>query len=192
MSAIELLPCPFCGEPAHRITPMGFWTPEGYSPAGVRYVCSGLYQAPSKECPGDLVAYGDDMDNRAAAAWNRRTDLSQAAVAAALEAAVSAVTRVAVRWGVTGEPAILIAANDTIRAMITDRDRDALAAHVAAEVAKARAEERDRCIKLAEYYREVCGRNQDGDFYVGDEAAQFGASVATEIIEAIAQIGAKP
>jgi len=92
------------------------------------------------------------------------------------------------------EGAILIhrISASTIRALITPAQHDALAAHVAAEVAKARAEERDRCIKLAEYYREVCGRNQDGDFYVGEEAAQFGASVADEIIEAIAQIGAKP
>lgn len=37
----------------------------------------------------------------------------------------------------------------------------------------------------AEYFRDVCGRNQDGDFYVGEEATMFGNSVATEITDAI-------
>ena len=56
-----------------------------------------------------------------------RTDLSQASVAAALDAAAQQTHDGAAR--------------ERIRALITDRDRDALAAHFAAEVAKARAED---------------------------------------------------
>jgi len=35
--------------------------------------------------------------------------------------------------------------------------------------------------QLADYYRDVAGRNQDGDFYVGEEAALFGTGIANEI-----------
>ena len=37
----------------------------------------------------------------------------------------------------------------------------------------------------AEYLRDVSGRNQDGDFYVGEEAACFAGSVADEIVSEI-------
>jgi len=59
-----------------------------------------------------------------------RADLSQASVAAALEAAAAHIEE---RFGT------VIAAN-AIRALIAPAQHDALAAHVAAEVAKARAE----------------------------------------------------
>jgi len=88
-----------------------------------------------------------------------RTDLSQAAVAAALEAAAVKSDDMATEWGKKREAAwrkknateearvfdgmslAALTVADAIRALITDRDRDALAAHGAAEVAKARAED---------------------------------------------------
>jgi len=68
-----------------------------------------------------------------------RTDLSQASVAAALEAAADRADVIA--NGHRDNECSDIAAGaqqvaDNIRAMITQRDHDALAAHVAAEVAK--------------------------------------------------------
>lgn len=44
---------------------------------------------------------------------------------------------------------------------------------------------REMAISHADYFRDVAGRNQDGDFYVGEEAALFGTSVANEIAGAI-------
>jgi len=80
-----------------------------------------------------------------------RTDLSQASVAAALEAAAAKLQNVADNWDCGHNESRLCdcapyveqwgLAADEIRALITDHDRDALAAHVAAEVAKARAED---------------------------------------------------
>ena len=61
------------------------------------------------------------------------TDLSQAAVAAALEAA----RREALRLAYDGDHSVA----NAIRALITQPQHDALAAHVAAEVAKARADQ---------------------------------------------------
>lgn len=67
------IPCPYCGGPAHRITPMGFWEKEtGYSPKGVRYVCGKLYLDPPEHCPGRETFYGDDAEEKALAAWNTR------------------------------------------------------------------------------------------------------------------------
>ena len=86
-------------------------------------------------------------------------NLSQASVAAALEAAAVKSDDMATEWGKKRESAwrkknateearvfdgmslAALTVADAIRALITDRDRDALAAHVAAEVAKARAED---------------------------------------------------
>lgn len=79
MTAPELLPCPFCGSPAHRITPMGYWKPGGYTPNGVRYVCGSLYADPPVMCPGTNSFYSDDADAEAIAAWNRRTPLPDVA-----------------------------------------------------------------------------------------------------------------
>jgi len=70
--------CPFCGRPAHRITPMGFWEAgKGYGPSGVRYVCSSLYVEPIKICPGSETFYGENAEAEASAAWNTRTALAE-------------------------------------------------------------------------------------------------------------------
>ena len=67
------------------------------------------------------------------------TDLSQAAVAAALEAA----RREALRLAYDGDHSVA----NAIRALITQPQHDALAAHVAAEVANARADQaRDKAL----------------------------------------------
>jgi hypothetical protein len=77
-STTVLKTCPFCGELAIRITPMGFWEPKsGYSPSGVRYVCSGLYQEPPKPCPGREVFYGEGAEAKAIEAWNTRAPIHQ-------------------------------------------------------------------------------------------------------------------
>jgi len=47
---------------------------------------------------------------------------------------------------------------------------------------------REKAACVAEYLREVSGRNQDGDFYVGEEAAMFAGSVAGEILSEIRAI----
>lgn len=65
-----------------------------------------------------------------------RTDLSQAAVGVALEAAAKIAYKA---WD--GEPEDGEAIRSEIRALISPAQHDALAAHVAAEVAKARAED---------------------------------------------------
>ena len=44
---------------------------------------------------------------------------------------------------------------------------------------------RTKAARTAEYLRDVSGRNQDGDFYVGEEAACFAGSVANEIVSEI-------
>ena len=73
MTAIDLLPCPFCGKPAHCITPMGFWEKDtGYGPNGVRYVCSSLYEPTPTQCPGSATVYGEEAEEKAVTAWNTR------------------------------------------------------------------------------------------------------------------------
>ena len=72
---------------------------------------------------------------------NARTDLSQAAVAAALEAAAQTLNDMLGNTLMTPDQVNAVrGAVLRIRAMITPAQHDALAAHVAAEVAKARAE----------------------------------------------------
>lgn len=120
MSAIELLPCPFCGGEAElqiRPNAMSKWR-HSVGCASTSCGASGPVE---------------DRKHRAVDEWNRRTDLSQASVAAALEAAAALCDRghAGVYWG------------SAIRALITPDQHDALAAHVAAEVAKARAEDAD-------------------------------------------------
>ena len=112
-----------------------------------------------------------------------RTDLSQAAVAAALEAAARIVKR-------AGH-----SLDEEIRALITPAQHDALAAHVAAEVAKARAEwvgshckeltaaDRAHVIAHLSYELEPVGKPPTWN------------QLAMEIVRlsnALAQIGAKP
>lgn len=93
-----------------------------------------------------------------------RADLSQASVAAALEVAAAllkdeadkrlskqveagrgAFNGIAAMHGQVS--AALVALTKSIRTLITQRDHDALAAHVAAEVAKARAEDAAKLTK---------------------------------------------
>lgn len=106
-------------------------------------------------------------------AWNRRTDLSQAAVAAALEsAAVIAETHQVYQAHVCAA---------RIRALITPSQHDALAAHVAAEVGKARAE--DAAKIDAQMRRRIPNRTHDDTFDCGWNAGLHAA---------LAQIGAKP
>ena len=154
MSAPKTDNCPFCGGDKHMVLPPNCTKTGDYNP--------GDNAQPIVRC---MTCYAEAMGSpwdytkeSAVAAWNRRTDLSQASVAAALEAAamkndnfaahlqaeafmfllrdVSEATRLA------SEVAKLFKVEaNAIRALITDRDRDALAAHVAAEVAKARAED---------------------------------------------------
>ncbi len=70
-------PCPHCGTAAHRITPMGFWSPSGgYSPSGVRYVCGALYENPPRSCPGTDTFYGENAEAEALAGWDTRTEES--------------------------------------------------------------------------------------------------------------------
>ena len=131
MSEIELLPCPFCGGaidvPGSSIT---------------RDIKTARH--PSNDC----ILSGQNwwMVPRFIEPWNRRTDLSQAAVAAALEAAaVIAETHQVYQAHVCAA---------RIRAQITQPQHDALAAHVAAEVAKARADERDAANARADQARD--------------------------------------
>ena len=95
---------------------------------------------------------------------NARTDLSQASVAAALEAAAVKSDDMATEWGKKREAAwrkknateearvfdgmslAALTVADAIRALITPAQHDALAAHVAAAVAEARAAD---AVKLA-------------------------------------------
>ena len=134
MSAIELLPCPFCGGEA--TTEHDATVEENHA-----YGC--------RRCGLWFDTFNSDD---AITAWNRRTDLSQAAVAAALETAKDALNKMPRReerlGGQRTQYIQLHEAVETIAAMITDCDRDALAAHVAAEVAKARAEDASEIAQL--------------------------------------------
>ncbi len=120
MSEIELLNCPFCGGKAKRIDI------EDGENAGGSCICCTVCNASGNLEFGFKENFVDN--------WNRRTDLSQASVAAALEAVIAMI-----RKGAPPKGSILTSdLIPAIRALITDRDRDDLAAHVAAEVAKAR------------------------------------------------------
>lgn len=73
-----------------------------------------------------------------------QSDLSQAAVAAALEAAAAHCKQVAEdckKYNLPQAAGMVASVGREIRALITQPQHDALAAHVAAEVAKARAED---------------------------------------------------
>ena len=101
-------------------------------------------------------AYQGGWGDGYAEGFGKATDLSQASVAAALEAAAELLDSEAddleasasrFRGGTNPYHSrmdlatVLRVRASNIRALITDRDRDALDAHVAAEVAKARAED---------------------------------------------------
>lgn len=122
-----------------------------------------------------------------------RTDLSQASVVAALERAVAKADYYAEQdYCALGYPEECgIAASRTadmirrdIRALITQRDHDALAAHVAAEVAKALAEEFNRGVRAGCY---AALAHLDRHDYREDVTR---SGLQDEILAA--QIGAKP
>ena len=113
------------------------------------------------------------------------TDLAQSAVAAALEAALAIAHEYV-------DPDDEVSLAIGIRALITQPQHDALAAHVAAEVAKARAE--DAAIIAALHSAADTGR-----FYVDLIAnglnvgrADTAKQSLADIDAALAQIGAKP
>lgn len=77
MSGVDIAPCPFCGGPGKMIHPMGDWVGRGegihggaYGPERNRVVCAGLYDTPTRNCPG-RGAY--DTEAEAITAWNTRT-----------------------------------------------------------------------------------------------------------------------
>ena len=184
MSAIELLPCPFCGGEAKTHGPYGWsrlWC--------ISHNCTAFYNSASeafKDFPSEAVAI---------TAWNRRTDLSQAAVAAALEAAKAAIADICPHADIPGGNTVpntfdegTSAAFEVVNDLITPSQHDALAAHVAAEVAKARAED-------AALLAEALDRLEYADVFIRRERGGGGLRnpARTATIERIkAQIGAKP
>lgn len=113
-----------------------------------------------------------------------RTDLSQASVAAALDAAATLSKKAGncFAWQIEND----------IRALITPDQHDALAAHVAAEVAKARAEDNLRAHDL------IAGARIGLDTGAASfsETVNFAPETITAILnmldKAIVLIGAKP
>lgn len=65
MSDQGLLPCPFCGEAAKWVRPMGEWTANGYGPDRWRVSCS------TANCWAMTPA--TDTEAEAITAWNTRT-----------------------------------------------------------------------------------------------------------------------
>ena len=182
--------CPFCGGDKHMVLPPNCTKTGDYNP--------GDNAQPIVRC---MKCYAETMGSTwdytkesAVTAWNTRTDLSQASVAAALEAAAVKSDDMATEWGKKRESAwrkknateearvfdgmslAALTVADAIRALITDRDRDALAAHVAAEVAKARAEDAAKI--------EAMPRREE---LMGGQRTQY-----VQLHEVLAWIGAKP
>ncbi len=214
MIAPELKNCPFCGSP-HEYEP---W--HGGLPTKMMIMCGNRPDGSGGNCMVSPMVTGETMDE-AAENWNRRTDLSQASVAAALEAAAKLCDEATAyrekqltadggdeatrdRWRGGKVQATLLA--DAIRALITPAQHDALAAHVAAEVAKARAvvplvwkdaapffdDELDSVL-----YSEAVGAGytyvaEAVDCTIEDAKAEQEKAYADNIMSAIAQIGAKP
>jgi len=84
---------------------------------------------------------------------------------------------------------------ETIAALITDCDRDALAAHVAAEVAKARAEDAEliaASLSLKEIVEGVSGAMEHGTFRAEKGMRLKDTPEWVAFYVALAQIGAKP
>ena len=115
------------------------------------------------------------------------TDLSQAAVAAALEAAAKQVGDRG-EWmqshNLIGNGYVFAGLAKAIRALITPAQHDALAAHVAAEVAKARAEDAQAVKMLVFAAQTFCNRVEAGEIRSKRSYAMFK--------DTLAQIGAKP
>ena len=133
-----------------------------------------------------------------------RTDLSQASVAAALEAAKDALNKMPRReerlGGQRTQYIQLHEAVETIAALITPAQHDALAAHVAAEVAKARADDAAKLLAAAgqeyvlEHVMETDWHRQGRHSAVRGMMVRMGiyAELEGAIDAAITQIGAKP
>ena len=158
MIAIELLPCPFCGGEAASV-------PDPNHSTGWDVGCfSGTCEI---EPHVWAVHHTTAIDQ-----WNRRTDLSQAAVAAALEAAASdeVIARIWANYGSLSQ------AKSIIQDLITPAQHDALAAHVAAAVAKARAE----------IYAQIEAMPRREELLGGQRTEYI------QLHEALAWIGAKP
>ena len=122
-----------------------------------------------------------------------RTDLSQASVAAALEAAAMAAKLAGPSQDLAQEElsdigkerrVMSMRCEAAIRALITPAQHDALAAHVAAEVAKARAEDAQAVKMLVFAAQTFCNRVEAGEIRSKRSYAMFK--------DALAQIGAKP
>jgi len=183
---VDLLNCPFCGGKAKRIDI------EDGENAGGSCICCAVCNASGNLEFGFKENFVDN--------WNRRTDLSQAAVAAALEAAAGKARLQADGWRVAWGTAkanknpkeardwqsMMLAGlfvEDSIRALITPAQHDALAAHVAAEVAKARAEDAAKIDKATYTLKAVEWHLRQQD---------HSGHIHGVVVAAIAQIGAKP
>lgn len=140
-------------------------------------------------------AYQGGWGDGYAEGFGKGTDLSQASVAAALEAAAGIAVKAADRAhkmskqadeaghdttacieGCVGDEAATIASE--IRSLITPDQHDALSAHVAAEVVKARADDAAKIAQIADAYDEG-----------GDRAIATGIRT---VLACVYQIGAKP
>lgn len=189
MSAIELLPCPFCGGEAVISRAGGNDERSGYRATWL-VTC---LMCPSKTSATDImnkngwsIAKEGETKARAIAAWNRRTDLSQASVAAALEAAARAGY---IACAETRHVTLARAVEEAIRALITPAQHDALAAHVA----KARAEDAAKIeAAFSKALRTVMVKHDGQE--VGDLPYLTKDSVVDAAVfrAALAQIGAKP
>ena len=184
MSAIELLPCPFCGGEAKLI--------EGEECAYVQCLQVKCHRGPFVD--GDNAAADEAVDE-----WNRRTDLSQASVAAALEAAAELLDSEAddlvasasrFRGGTNPHHSrmdlatVLRVRASNVRALITPAQRTALQAAIDAAVAEARAEDAQAVKMLAFAAQTFCNRVEAGEIRSKRSYAMFK--------DALAQNGAKP
>ncbi len=165
MSATELLPCPFCGSEAKLI--------EGEECAYVQCLQVKCHRGPFVD--GDNAAADEAVDE-----WNRRTDLSQSSVAAALEAAANKLSR---EWP---GPAV-----DIVRALITPAQRTALQAAIDAAKAEARAEDAGMI-----YHAWCMGRDAAATAAHTAKPLNYAQLTAVGSIKApqqvFSQIGAKP
>lgn len=148
-------------------------------------------------CPveTDLNDVGKFFDASQAVAYIPEP-VAQAAVAAALEAAAVAcmmshpdddiydLTVPAAKAACDTERATVACCQYDIRALITQPQHDALAAHVAAEVAKARADDAQAVKMLVLAAQTFCNRVEAGEIRSKRSYAMFK--------DALAQIGAKP
>lgn len=76
-----VMPCPFCGSAGKMISCMGSWAPGGYEPDGRRITCEAM------DCCGvGKPFYGEGMEAKAIAWWNRRSALSSPASSSPAEA----------------------------------------------------------------------------------------------------------